>query len=49
MRRLAGRRGRLPRWLPLPGWGKGRDMPAPTGRTFFEQYQARQDEQGKGR
>lgn len=38
LRRLAGARGRVSRILPLPGWGKGRDLPAPQGKTFFEQY-----------
>lgn len=42
LRRLAGTRGRLGRWLPLGGWGRGRDLPTPQGRTFFAQYRARQ-------
>jgi L-lactate dehydrogenase complex protein LldF len=42
LHRLSGGRGRLPRWLPLPGWGRGRDLPAPRGETFFAQYRARQ-------
>lgn len=38
LRRLAGARGRVSRLLPIPGWGRGRDMPAPAGKTFFQQY-----------
>jgi L-lactate dehydrogenase complex protein LldF len=43
LRRLAGNHGRLGRWLPLAGWGKGRDLPTPQGQTFFAQYRARRD------
>lgn len=38
LRRLAGARGRVTRWLPVPGWGRGRDLPAPSGKTFFDQH-----------
>ena len=41
---MAQGRGRLS-WLPLgSGWTAGRDMPAPQGRTFHEQWRARQKE-----
>ncbi|MEP7262133.1 MAG: lactate utilization protein LutB domain-containing protein [Usitatibacter sp.] len=33
---------RIIHWLPgVDGWTKGRDMPAPTGRTFRELYRER--------
>ncbi len=37
LRLLAGRRGRLGS-SPLQGWTSTRDLPAPTGKTFFERY-----------
>jgi L-lactate dehydrogenase complex protein LldF len=41
LHRLGGKKKRL-RYLPgASGWTKGRDMPAPSGRTFRELYQAR--------
>jgi len=43
--RVAGRLGgreRVIHWMPgLDGWTRGRDMPAPQGRTFREEYAAR--------
>lgn len=37
-----GRRDRLIHWMPgLDGWTKGRDLPAPQGRTFRELYRNR--------
>jgi len=47
LRRLAGARGRVSRILPLPGWGRGRDMPAPQGKTFFEQYRDKAADKGE--
>jgi L-lactate dehydrogenase complex protein LldF len=39
--RLLSRRDGMIAWLPMgAGWTTGRDMPAPTGRTFREQYAA---------
>jgi L-lactate dehydrogenase complex protein LldF len=41
LHRLGGKKKRL-RYLPgASGWTRGRDMPAPSGRTFRELYQAR--------
>ena len=40
--RLAGRKGRLRRLPLLGGWTSMRDLPAPQGRTFQQQWQARQ-------
>ncbi|HSH07550.1 MAG TPA: lactate utilization protein B, partial [Burkholderiales bacterium] len=41
LRLMAGRRGRIS-WLPLAGgWTRGRDMPAPEGRTFRSLYAGR--------
>lgn len=37
---LAGRRGRLGHLPGASGWTDGRDLPAPTGRTFLERWQA---------
>ncbi|MGZ5111110.1 MAG: LutB/LldF family L-lactate oxidation iron-sulfur protein [Usitatibacter sp.] len=37
-----GGREKLIHWMPgLDGWTKGRDMPAPTGKTFMEMYKER--------
>jgi L-lactate dehydrogenase complex protein LldF len=49
LRRLAGARGRVSRLLPVPGWRKGRDLPAPQGQSFFAQYRARQAELAKAK
>ena len=47
-RLFAGKRGRL-RAVPFAGgWTKGRDMPAPEGRSFHDQWRARQRAQGQG-
>ena len=40
LRRAAGRRGVIARLPGATGWTAHRDLPAPAGRTFFEQYQA---------
>lgn len=41
LRLMAGKKGRIKR-LPLAGgWTDWRDMPAPSGKTFMEQYQAK--------
>ncbi|MDE1891554.1 MAG: iron-sulfur cluster-binding protein [Betaproteobacteria bacterium] len=41
---LGGRKGLIHRLPGLDGWTEGRDMPAPTGKTFRDQYKAQQDE-----
>ena len=45
---LAGARGRF-RWLPLAGgWTRGRDFPAPEGRSFQSLWRARRASRGEG-
>jgi L-lactate dehydrogenase complex protein LldF len=47
MRLLGGQKGRISK-LPLAsGWTDHRDMPVPTGKTFMQQWQARQKQENK--
>ncbi len=47
LRALAGRDGLLHRLPGLDGWTEGRDMPAPQGQTFRDQWAARQAQQAQ--
>ncbi|MDR3495847.1 MAG: LutB/LldF family L-lactate oxidation iron-sulfur protein [Ancalomicrobiaceae bacterium] len=44
MRLIGGKKGRLSSMLLAGGWVKHRDLAVPTGRTFIDQWKARQDD-----